>query len=340
MLTHHLLDSLAVIGRCGARPTAAHPAAGCRLGRRTAGRGALRSAARRFEVRLRGHGRQEGRLHPAGGGHLELAQPARRARPGRKAERALRRDRAPAPSPRWPTSSPGHRRRWREQGVWMAMKGKHPSEEIAALPPRLTVFHVEQLLVPRPGRRTLHRLDAAARPGNVNSAFMIAPGVPMFGVADYGAFVAAIIVFLAIPGPGNLALITSTGKGGIARRLGRDARRHRRRPGADVAGGGRRGGAAAGLPGGLPCGAVAGRRLPGLAGPADAAGQARRQAGAAHRAAPLLPAGVPDHPAQPQGDRVLHGVLPAVRRSGAAPGRADLRRDGGDHRRPDLPLRA
>jgi leucine efflux protein len=37
----------------------------------------------------------------------------------------------------------------------------------------------------------------------------------MFGVADYGAFVAAIIVFLAIPGPGNLALITSTGKGGM-----------------------------------------------------------------------------------------------------------------------------
>ncbi|GAC1599553.1 MAG: LysE family translocator [Ramlibacter sp.] len=38
----------------------------------------------------------------------------------------------------------------------------------------------------------------------------------MFGVADYGAFVAAIIIFLAIPGPGNLAVITSTGKGGIA----------------------------------------------------------------------------------------------------------------------------
>lgn len=36
------------------------------------------------------------------------------------------------------------------------------------------------------------------------------------GVADYGAFVIAILVFLAIPGPGNLALITSTGKGGIA----------------------------------------------------------------------------------------------------------------------------
>jgi leucine efflux protein len=38
----------------------------------------------------------------------------------------------------------------------------------------------------------------------------------MFGVADYGSFVAAIIIFLAIPGPGNLALITSTSKGGIA----------------------------------------------------------------------------------------------------------------------------
>ena len=42
----------------------------------------------------------------------------------------------------------------------------------------------------------------------------------MFGVADYGSFVAAVIIFLAIPGPGNLALITSTGKGGIAGGLG------------------------------------------------------------------------------------------------------------------------
>ena len=37
----------------------------------------------------------------------------------------------------------------------------------------------------------------------------------MFGIANYGAFVAAIIVFLLIPGPGNLALITSTTKGGV-----------------------------------------------------------------------------------------------------------------------------
>ena len=38
----------------------------------------------------------------------------------------------------------------------------------------------------------------------------------MFGIADYGAFVAAVLIFLLIPGPGNLALITSTGKGGIS----------------------------------------------------------------------------------------------------------------------------
>jgi leucine efflux protein len=37
----------------------------------------------------------------------------------------------------------------------------------------------------------------------------------MFGLVDYSAFVLAIIVFLLIPGPGNLALITSTSKGGI-----------------------------------------------------------------------------------------------------------------------------
>jgi len=37
----------------------------------------------------------------------------------------------------------------------------------------------------------------------------------MFGIADYSAFVVAIIVFLLIPGPGNLALITSTSKGSI-----------------------------------------------------------------------------------------------------------------------------
>jgi 16S rRNA (guanine527-N7)-methyltransferase len=35
-----------------------------------------------------------------------------------------------------------------EQGVWMAMKGRQPDEEIAALPSGLDVFHVEQLHVP------------------------------------------------------------------------------------------------------------------------------------------------------------------------------------------------
>jgi 16S rRNA (guanine527-N7)-methyltransferase len=33
-------------------------------------------------------------------------------------------------------------------GVWMAMKGKLPEEEVSALPPMVQVFHVEQLLVP------------------------------------------------------------------------------------------------------------------------------------------------------------------------------------------------
>lgn len=33
-------------------------------------------------------------------------------------------------------------------GVWMAMKGRRPDEEMAALPPQVRVFHVEQLLVP------------------------------------------------------------------------------------------------------------------------------------------------------------------------------------------------
>ena len=37
-----------------------------------------------------------------------------------------------------------------------------------------------------------------------------------FGISDYGAFAAAIVVFLAIPGPGNLALITSPSTGGVA----------------------------------------------------------------------------------------------------------------------------
>ena len=33
-------------------------------------------------------------------------------------------------------------------GVWLAMKGKPPDDEIAALPPEVEVFHVEQLQVP------------------------------------------------------------------------------------------------------------------------------------------------------------------------------------------------
>jgi leucine efflux protein len=37
----------------------------------------------------------------------------------------------------------------------------------------------------------------------------------LFGIADYGAFCAAILLFLALPGPGTFTLLTSTGKGGL-----------------------------------------------------------------------------------------------------------------------------
>jgi threonine/homoserine/homoserine lactone efflux protein len=38
---------------------------------------------------------------------------------------------------------------------------------------------------------------------------------PFMGIADYGTYCAAILVFLALPGPGTFALLTSTGKGGF-----------------------------------------------------------------------------------------------------------------------------
>lgn len=37
----------------------------------------------------------------------------------------------------------------------------------------------------------------------------------MYGIADYGAFCAAIVVFLALPGPGTFALLGATSKGGF-----------------------------------------------------------------------------------------------------------------------------
>ncbi len=35
-----------------------------------------------------------------------------------------------------------------DRGIWMAMKGKHPDQELAVLPENVQVFHVEQLQVP------------------------------------------------------------------------------------------------------------------------------------------------------------------------------------------------
>ena len=106
----------------------------------------------------------------------------------------------------------------------------------------------------------------------------------MFGIVDFGAFVAAFIILLFIPGPGNLAIITSTTKGGIkggmaaaerlvlvvvelGHHLHQPLRAHR------ALGGSRRcGGGAGRLPGRIPRGAVVGRSLPGVAGFQDADG--------------------------------------------------------------------
>ena len=37
----------------------------------------------------------------------------------------------------------------------------------------------------------------------------------MLGITDYWSFIVAVLVFLALPGPGTFALLTSTGKGGF-----------------------------------------------------------------------------------------------------------------------------
>ena len=37
----------------------------------------------------------------------------------------------------------------------------------------------------------------------------------MLGIGDYGAYCAAILLFLALPGPGTFALLSSTAKGGV-----------------------------------------------------------------------------------------------------------------------------
>jgi 16S rRNA (guanine527-N7)-methyltransferase len=52
-------------------------------------------------------------------------------------------------------------------GVWLAMKGKHPSEELAALPAGVQVFHVEPLQVPG---LVAERCIVWMRPAEVRSA--------------------------------------------------------------------------------------------------------------------------------------------------------------------------
>ncbi|MDD5335410.1 MAG: 16S rRNA (guanine(527)-N(7))-methyltransferase RsmG [Rhodoferax sp.] len=50
-------------------------------------------------------------------------------------------------------------------GAWLAMKGKVPDEEIALLPPEVKVFHVEQLLVPAlPAERCIVWMQKTSTP--------------------------------------------------------------------------------------------------------------------------------------------------------------------------------
>jgi threonine/homoserine/homoserine lactone efflux protein len=44
----------------------------------------------------------------------------------------------------------------------------------------------------------------------------------MLGITDHWAFVVAVLVFLALPGPGTFALLTSTGKVDSGRGCGGD----------------------------------------------------------------------------------------------------------------------
>ena len=156
----------------------------------------------------------------------------------------------------------------------------------------------------------------------------------MLGIADYGAFCAAILLFLALPGPGTFALAHLHRQGRFPRRCRGHAGRHRGRPGAAVAGRGRRRRAAGGAAAAVQGGAIPGRRLPGLDRPEAAVRAAgRRRRPRPHRAAPLRAPGLPDHLAQPQGHRLLHGLLPALHRPRHAPRRRHLCGHGRHHRR-------
>jgi threonine/homoserine/homoserine lactone efflux protein len=49
----------------------------------------------------------------------------------------------------------------------------------------------------------------------VDAAASNLKGDDMLGISDYGAFCFAVLIFLALPGPGTFALLNSTGKGGF-----------------------------------------------------------------------------------------------------------------------------
>src|SRR4051812_3368402 len=83
---------------------------------------------------------------------------------------------------------------------------------------------------------------------------------------------------------------------------------------------------------------MCGRGVSRLAQRQDDSCQARRQTDPEHRATPLLQASGADHPAQPEGDRFLHGFLPAIRGPGAPSRFRNFRCDGRHDRNPDVPV--
>ena len=149
---------------------------------------------------------------------------------------------ARAPSPRLPTSSPARMHLLAPGGVWLAMKGKVPRRRTRRIAARRRGVSRGTTDGSGPRCRALHRLDAkTCRPERRSDAStslrldaLPSEANSMFGIADYGAFVAAIIIFLAIPGPRQPGADHLHQQGRHPRRPGRHLRRDRRRPGADV----------------------------------------------------------------------------------------------------------
>ena len=124
---------------------------------------------------LRRRRRQEDQLHPTCRRRVGIEESGRRST---AVSKHFRRNPATSSSPGpllpWRTSPRLTRRHLAPDGCWMAMKGRQPDDEIAALPDGVEVFHVEHLRVPGlPAERCLVWM----RP-KVNDATMVSSDLP------------------------------------------------------------------------------------------------------------------------------------------------------------------